>query len=137
MPARSFTQDFAVDAADIDELGHVNNVVYLRYAQDIATAHWRAQASAEMIASYVWVVRRHEVDYFYPLQLGDAVHVRTHVADAAQGAVWVRYVDVFRTGMEKPAVSITSAWCLMDAATRRIKRVPPDIITRFSDQNSG
>ena len=31
---------------DIDELGHVNNVVYLRWVQDVATAHWRAAAPA-------------------------------------------------------------------------------------------
>ncbi len=132
-----FTQRFPVDAADIDELGHVNNTVYLRYAQEIATAHWRARASAEMVAAYVWVVTRHEVDYRAALVLGDMVEARTHVADAAQGAVWVRYVDIYKQGADKPAVQIKSSWCLLDAATRKIRRVPGDILARFAAQNEG
>lgn len=127
-----FTQRFPVDAADIDELGHVNNIVYLRYAQDIAIAHWRARATPEMIAQYVWVVMRHEVDYRAPLQLGDEVEVRTHVAESAHGAVWPRYVNIFKTGAEKPSAQIVSNWCLLDAATRRVKRVPAEIVAKFS-----
>jgi len=130
MAAEFFTQRFPVDAADIDELGHVNNIVYLRYAQDIAIAHWRARATPEMIASYVWVVMRHEVDYRASLMLGDEAEVRTRVDDAARGPA--RFVDIYKAGSEKPAVQIKSNWCLLDAATRRIKRVPPDLIARFS-----
>jgi len=132
MAAEFFTQRFAVDAADIDELGHVNNIVYLRYAQDIAIAHWRARATPEMIASYVWVVMRHEVDYRASLMLGDEAEVRTRVDDAARGPAWARFVDIYKVGSEKPAVQIKSNWCLLDAATRRIQRVPPDLIARFA-----
>ena len=49
--------------ADIDELGHVNNAVWVRWIQDIAVAHWQAVAPAEHRDSYVWVVTRHEIDY--------------------------------------------------------------------------
>lgn len=133
MSAASFIQRFPVDAGDIDELGHVNNIVYLRYAQDIAIAHWRSRASEDMVRGFVWVVVRHEVDYRAALKLGDEVEVRTRVDAAAQGATWVRYVEVFRRGAEKPAAAIKSTWCLLDAATRRIRRVPPEIIARFRD----
>ena len=131
MAAALFTQGFPVDPADIDELGHVNNIVYLRYAQEIATAHWRARATPEMIDAYVWVVMRHEVDYRAPLELGDIVEVRTHVADAAHGATWKRFVDIYKVGGEKPSAQIISNWCLLDAQTRRVKRVPAEIVTRF------
>ncbi|MBY0564224.1 MAG: acyl-CoA thioesterase [Hyphomonadaceae bacterium] len=129
----TFTQRFPVDAADIDELGHVNNIVYLRYAQDIATAHWRSRATPEMTAGFVWVVVRHEVDYRAALELGDELEVRTRVDSVAQGATWTRFVDVYKLGAEKPAAQIKSTWCLLDAATRRIRRVPPEIIARFAD----
>lgn len=132
-----FIQRFPVDAADIDELGHVNNIVYLRYAQDIATAHWRSRAGAEMVASYVWVVLRHEADYRAALTLGDDVEVRTHVADAPQGASWVRFVDIYKAGSAKPAVQIKSNWAMLDANTRRVKRIPMDLVQRFLDQNAG
>jgi acyl-CoA thioester hydrolase len=133
MAAETFIQRFPVDAADIDELGHVNNIVYLRWAQDIAIAHWRARASAEMVDRYVWVVLRHEADYRAALTLGDNVEVRTRVDDAPQGAAWARFVDIYKVGDEKPAVQIKSNWAMLDAQTRRVKRVPLDLIERFKD----
>lgn len=132
MDHAQFTLRFAVAAADIDELGHVNNIVYLRYAQEIATAHWRARASAEMLSAYVWVVMRHEIDYRAPLELGDEIEVRTRVDEAAHGAVWKRYVHIHKAGVAKPAAEIVSHWCLLDAHTRRLRRVPADIIARFA-----
>jgi acyl-CoA thioester hydrolase len=137
MAAEIFIQRFPVDAADIDELGHVNNIVYLRWAQDIATAHWRSGASAEMVAGFVWVVLRHEADYRAPLMLGDDVEVRTWVDDAPQGAAWARFVEIRKAGAEKPSAQIKSNWALLDAATRRVKRVPMEIVSRFLDQNAG
>ncbi|HYD88244.1 MAG TPA: thioesterase family protein [Vitreimonas sp.] len=131
MAAEVFIQRFPVDAADIDELGHVNNIVYLRYAQEIAIAHWRARASPEMIATYVWVVMRHEVDYRAALKLGDEVEVRTWVDDQARGPAWARFVEIYKAGAEKPSAQIKSNWCLLDAQTRRIRRVPPDLVERF------
>ncbi len=133
MAAEVFAQRFPVDAVDIDELGHVNNIVYLRYAQDIAIAHWRARASAEMIESYVWVVMRHEVDYRAALMLGDDVEVRTWVDDAPKGAAWARFVEIRKAGAPKPAAQIRSNWALLDAKTRRVKRVPMEIVERFLD----
>jgi acyl-CoA thioester hydrolase len=131
MPAEIFTQRFPVDPADIDELGHVNNIVYLRYAQEIAIAHWRARAAPEMVEAYVWVVMRHEVDYRAPLTLGDEVEVRTWVDEAPRGPAWARFVEIAKAGAPKPAAQIKSNWCLLDAATRRIKRVPAEMAGRF------
>jgi acyl-CoA thioester hydrolase len=131
MAAEIFTQRFPVAQADIDELGHVNNIVYLRYAQDIAIAHWRARAAAEMIANYVWVVMRHEVDYRAPLTLGDEAEVRTWVDAAPQGAAWARFVEIRNAGADKLAAQIKSNWALLDAQTRRVRRVPQDIVARF------
>jgi acyl-CoA thioester hydrolase len=131
MAAEVFTQRFPVDAADIDELGHVNNTVSLRWAQDIATAHWRARAGAEAVDAFVWVVLRHEVDYRNALTLGDDAEVRTWVDEAPRGPTWARFVEVCKAGGEKPAVQIKSNWCLLDATTRRVRRVPAEMAARF------
>lgn len=138
MTAEIFIQRFPVAAADIDELGHVNNIVYLRYAQDIAIAHWRTRAPPEMLDAFVWVVTRHEVDYRAQLELGDEVEVRTYVDAAPRGPSWIRFVEVYKAGAEKPSASIKSNWVMLDAQTRRMKRVPLDLAQRFmSDQNAG
>jgi len=131
MPAEIFIQRFAVEAADIDELGHVNNVVYLRWAQEIAIAHWRSRASADMLQGFVWVVARHEVDYRAALELGDDVEVRTWVDDAPRGPAWARFVDIYKHGAPKPAAQIKSNWVMLDMETRRLRRVPAELAQRF------
>ena len=73
-----------VRPADVDELGHVNNTVYLRWVQEVATAHWQAVASAESQAAVVWVVMRHEIDYKAPALPGDEVLLRTWVGKATR-----------------------------------------------------
>ncbi|HVY84774.1 MAG TPA: acyl-CoA thioesterase [Caulobacterales bacterium] len=125
-----FTQPIVIAPADIDELGHVNNTVYLRWAQDVAVAHWRARASEEMLRAYIWVVTRHEVDYRASLALGDEAEARTWVADTPHGALWDRFIEIGKPA-QKPAAQIKSSWCLLDAQTRRIKRVPAEIAALF------
>ncbi len=126
-----FSQPVTITPADIDELGHVNNIVYLRWAQEIAIAHWQARGAPEHVSQYFWVVARHEIDYHAPLYLGDDVEVRTRVDEqGARGALWTRFVEIGKPGA-KPAVSLKSDWCIMDAATRRVRRVPADLVARF------
>src|SRR4029434_6266445 len=69
---------------DIDEQNHVNNTVYLRWVQDVATAHWRAVAGAEAQETIRWVVLRHEIDYKAPATLGDEIVLRTWVGKATR-----------------------------------------------------
>lgn len=138
MAVEVFIQRFPVAAGDIDELGHVNNIVYLRYAQEMAIAHWRSRALPEMVDAFVWVVTRHEVDYRAQLELGDDVEVRTWVDEAPRGPSWIRFVEVYKAGAEKPSAQIKSNWVMLDAQTRRMKRVPPELAARFmDDQNAG
>jgi acyl-CoA thioester hydrolase len=138
MTAEVFIQRFPVAAGDIDELGHVNNIVYLRYAQEMAIAHWRSRALPKMVDAFVWVVTRHEVDYRAQLELGDDVEVRTWVDEAPRGPSWIRFVEVYKAGAEKPSAQIKSNWVMLDAQTRRMKRVPPELAARFmDDQNAG
>jgi len=62
-----FRLTFEPTPADIDENGHVNNVVYLRWTQDLATAHWRSLAPPDAQATWAWIALRHEIDYRRPL----------------------------------------------------------------------
>ncbi|HEY0050025.1 MAG TPA: acyl-CoA thioesterase, partial [Pyrinomonadaceae bacterium] len=58
-----YSHTFRVRAGDIDEQGHVNNVAYVRWIQEIAVAHWFHATLPAQQAKVVWVVLRHEVDY--------------------------------------------------------------------------
>ncbi|HTR80539.1 MAG TPA: acyl-CoA thioesterase, partial [Bacteroidota bacterium] len=76
---KRFEIKVTVDPKDIDELGHVNNVVYLRWVQEAAVAHWLSGTSVEEQSGIVWVVLRHEIDYKHPARLGDPLLARTWV----------------------------------------------------------
>src|SRR5438067_13351936 len=71
MPSAPFEMSVAVLPGDIDLQNHVNNTVYLRWVQDVATAHWQALASRKAQEAIAWVVLRHEIDYKAPAALGD------------------------------------------------------------------
>ena len=115
---------------DIDELGHVNNAVYLVWAQDIAVAHWRAVASDEMRAAQVWVALRHEIDYRDPILPDEEVEIRTWLGRAS-GPRFHRHFDIRKPGAKRFSAQVLTDWCLVDAASRKPKRVGQDILDLF------
>jgi acyl-CoA thioester hydrolase len=130
-PGRTvFVRTFEPAAGDIDENGHVNNVVYVRWVQDIATAHWRSRAPREAQACWTWVVLRHEIDYRRPLLPGDKAEARTWVGKCS-GPRFIRYVRIDRPGGEVCAQAV-SEWCLIDIQTRRPTRVPDTLVETFA-----
>src|SRR3546814_20605450 len=85
-----FQMPFAPRPGDIDELGHVNNAVYVRWLQDVATAHWVKLASPADVASYLWVATRHEIDYHRAILPAETVTARTSGGDP-RGARFDRF----------------------------------------------
>jgi acyl-CoA thioester hydrolase len=124
------TLTFTAGPEHIDELGHVNNAVWVNWIQDIATAHWAAVASAEHQAAYVWVVTRHEIDYRGNISEGESVAAETFIPEPPTGARFDRRVD-FRNGAGKVIVSAKTTWAIIDRASGRILRVPRDVAAPF------
>ncbi len=125
-----FTLQIAPTLADIDELGHVNNAVWVRWIQDVATAHWMAVADPAHIAAYVWVVVRHEIDYLGNVGAGEAVTARTWISDPPKGARFDRNME-FATAAGKVVVRVKTTWALIDRASGRIARVPAEVAAPF------
>ncbi len=125
-----FTLPITPTAADIDELGHVNNAVWVRWIQDVATGHWNAVALPEHIAAYIWVVVRHEIDYLGNVGAGDTVTARTWISDPPRGARFNRNVEF--TGADgKVIVRAVTTWALIDRASGRIARVTQELAAPF------
>src|SRR6202142_2545885 len=80
----AFEMAMAVEPGDIDELGHVNNVTYLRWVQEVAVAHWKASSDASDRAALRGVVLRHEIDYKQAAYLSDGIIARTWVGTASR-----------------------------------------------------
>lgn len=122
---------------DIDELGHVNNVVYLRWVQEAAMAHWRARATAEDQAALFWVVRRHEIDYVRPAFLDTEVLARTWVGTATRRK-FERHTELVRATDGKRLVRARTVWVPVDSDTLRPTNVSDSVRERFStDEAAG
>ena len=117
-PLERFELSVAVDASDIDQLGHVNNVVYLRWVQDVAVAHWQAAATAKQQAEIIWVVVRHEIDYKRAAHLGDEVIACTWVGEAG-ARDFERFTDILRARDRRLLAHARTLWCPLDARSGR------------------
>jgi acyl-CoA thioester hydrolase len=126
----AFELTITVGAEDLDELNHVNNVVYLRWVQDIATAHWTAIAPPDALESVAWVARRHEIDYLSAAVLGDEVVLRTWVGQA-EGLTFERLTEIRRVDGQVIARART-LWVPIDRITGRPRRVSDEVRALFS-----
>ncbi len=115
-----FSIEIVALAADIDELNHVNNVVFVRWVQDVAAAHWMATSSDELRACYSWMLLRHEIDYLGQAFLGDRLIGTTWVGEA-KGATFERFVELKKDG--KVITKSRTVWALLDAKTLKPRRI--------------
>jgi acyl-CoA thioester hydrolase len=122
----SFELAITVQPEHIDAQGHVNNVVYLRWMQDAATAHWEAVAPAEHKAKVSWVVTRHEIDYKAPAFVGEQLIARTWVGEPS-GATWERFIEIRRPGDDRLLARGRSIYAALDRATGKPRRVDAEL----------
>jgi len=127
---KAFEQTITVQQHDIDRLNHVNNVVYLQWVQDVATAHWQSLASMEIQKKYSWVVLKHEIEYFSPALLNDFLTVKTWV-EKSEGVRSERHVEFYNHKTNKLLVRAKTNWCLLEAMTMRPRRIEEDILQLF------
>lgn len=125
-----FELRITAQAEDIDELGHVNNAAWVRWIQDMATAHWNAVALPDHREAYIWVVARHEIDYLRSVGPGESVTGRTWVDEAPRGARFDRLME-FIGDDGKVRVKARTTWAIIDKASGRPIRVPPEVAAPF------
>ena len=123
-----FRHPIAIVPADIDQMGHVNNAVYLKWVQDAVVDYWRSVAPPDAVASHLWVALKHEITYLKPTFLQDSI-VAEVIAEKVEGAR-AMFTTVVRRGEEKLS-EIKSSWCCLDAVTKRPARLARDIVGRF------
>ncbi len=126
-----YRMTFTAQPSHIDELGHVNNAVWVQWMETLSVAHWAAVASAEQQAAYVWVVARHEIDYRGNVGPGGAVIGETWIPGKPSGARFDRCVE-FSDASGKVIVSARTTWALIDKSSGRLLRVPAEVAERFS-----
>ncbi|MEO7675052.1 MAG: thioesterase family protein [Pyrinomonadaceae bacterium] len=123
-----FSHMFRVAASDIDDQGHVNNVAYLRWIQEIAVAHWRHAASEEMLARYSWITVRHEIDYKKQAFENENIAATTWVGEWTH-VTCERFTEIHRGG--DLLVKGRTVWCMIDRETSRPAKIAKELIERF------
>jgi acyl-CoA thioester hydrolase len=126
-----FTRTFEPAAADIDANGHVNNVVYLGWAQDLAIAHWKGCAPVADQDAYAWIALRHEIDYRRALLPGEAALGRTWVEAQADGPRFERFVRIDGPDGTMCA-QVRTVWVLIEKDSGRPRRVPAEMVALFA-----
>ena len=123
-----FRHPVAIQPADIDHMGHVNNSVYLKWVQDAVVDYWQSVAPPDVVAGHLWVALKHEITYRKPTFLQDSV-VAEVFAEKVEGAR-AFFSTVVRRG-EEVLSEVRSTWCCLDAATRRPVRLANEVASRF------
>ena len=120
-----FETKYTVKSSHIDELNHVNNVVYLQWIQDIANLHWTQLKKSEDTTDYVWVVIRHEIDYVGQALLGDSIVAKTWVGKTG-GIRSIRHVEFYKNN--KLIVKAQTTFCLVNSKTFKPTRITDQIL---------
>ena len=124
----SFRHKITISPSDIDDMGHVNNAVYLQWVQEAVVRYWQQASPLHVQADLLWVALRHEVIYRMPLFLNDSVEALV-TATGTRGSR-ASFTTIFRRG-DEAVTEVYSSWCCVDAHTRRPRRIAEDIARIF------
>jgi acyl-CoA thioester hydrolase len=130
-PPLPFEMSVWVQPADIDRQNHVNNTVYVRWIQEVATAHWNIAAPLPARDEIGWVVLRHEIDYKSPACRGDEVKLRTWVGQATR-VTFERFTEMRRKSDGDLLAQARTVWVPISHQTGKPTRVPTEVRERFS-----
>ncbi|CAG1015290.1 thioesterase III [Anaerolineales bacterium] len=129
----TYVKSFTIPQNAIDENGHVNNVVYVQWMQDIAVEHYASIGGIEAQGpDATWVVRSHKVEYFLPAYEGEEVEVRTWVENI-QRVRSLRKYEFVRKADEKILVKGETDWVFVDIKSGRPLAIPKEVAGVFED----
>ncbi|MDR1817266.1 MAG: acyl-CoA thioesterase [Puniceicoccales bacterium] len=126
----SYDHEVVVAAGDIDVNNHANNVVYVRWVQEAAIAHWEHIAPRDIVEGNFWVVVRHEIDYRRPAKLGERLLVRTWV-ETMTAIKSERHCSITRAADGVEIARVKTVWCTIDPASGRPRRMDARIPALF------
>jgi len=129
-----FVERVTVGPDDLDQFGHTNNVVYLRWLEQVAWAH--SQRLGLGFDTYEklgcgCVARRHELDYLAPTFAGDELWLATFIIENdARLSMWRGY-QIIRAGDGKTVLRGRTHWVCVDLKTGRPRRQPPEFVAAY------
>jgi len=133
MPISSvYSKTITIPQSAIDENGHVNNVAYVQWMQDIAVEHYSSIGGVEVQGSDVtWVVREHKIEYLFPAFAREEIEIRTWVENIRRVRSLRKY-EFVRKSDGKMLVKGETDWVFVDVKTGAPRAVPDEVVKIFS-----
>ncbi len=128
-----YRDEFTVPETAIDGNGHVNNVAYVQWMQDIAIAHFAATGGVGLMHDMggTWVARSHHIEYLRPAFAGDRIEASTWVANLRRVRSLRRY-EFTRVSDGKTLARGETDWVFVDAVSGRPCTIPEEIRRVFT-----
>ena len=125
-----FTLELTVTDAVIDANGHVNNVAYVHWMQDVAIGHFESLGGTAIMEEHgaTWVARSHHIEYLRPTFAGDEITIRTWIEDMARATSKRRYEFLKNDAPDTLVARGETTWVFLDVATGRPKRIPKSMV---------
>lgn len=114
-----------VESSEIDTLNHVNNVVYVKWMEQVAVEHWAELTKDNPLPNYIWVVTRHEIDYFKQALLGDEITIKTWVG-TTHGFKSERHIEFYKN--DSLLVKVKTIWAMLEAKTFKPTRIAENVL---------
>jgi len=126
-----YIKTITIPKSAIDENGHVNNVAYVQWMQDIAVEHYSSIGGIQAQGpDSTWVVREHKVEYLLPAFEGEEIEIRTWVENIRKVRS-LRMYEFTRKYDGKVLVKGETDWVFVDVKTGTIKPIPTDVQNVF------
>src|SRR6516164_3158982 len=126
-----FSMMIRVEEQHLDDLNHVNNVIYVQWMQDIAAQHWNTYVSERLKEEVLWMIKRHEIDYYNQAFLHDELRMETWTGDYTN-VTWKRHYEITRPSDNKKIIAAASVWIAVDKKTQRVRRIDDELLGTFA-----
>ena len=127
-----YTKALIISPTAIDENGHVNNVTYVQWMQDIAVEHYTAIGGIEAQGpDATWVVREHKIEYLLPAFVNEEIEIRTWVENIRRVRSLRKY-EFIRKADGKTLVKGETDWVFLDVKTGSPRAVPEEVVKIFA-----
>jgi acyl-CoA thioester hydrolase len=129
-----YSKTFTIPANSIDENGHVNNVAYVQWMQDIAMEHYESIGGTNpmQLVGATWVVREHRVEYLLPAFSGEVIEIKTWVENVRRVRSLRKY-EFVRKSDGKVLVKGETDWVFVDVKTGVPLAIPEEVSRVFTN----
>lgn len=129
----TYSKTITIPKTAIDENGHVNNVAYVQWMQDIAVEHYEAIGGTNplQLVGATWVVREHRIEYLLPAFAGEEIEIKTWVENVRRVRSLRKY-EFVRKSDGKVLVKGETDWVFVDVKTGAPRAIPEEVSKVFA-----